>query len=219
MKNQIIKKENFQKITNVISGISEISSMNKKEGIKSVSKILLKGIKTNFIKSFKEEWDNLVEKGKISNEYLDSDQKISCFQELFEALDNDKYDKDRFDILKKILLVTSTGKFSKENDPLPLEYMKIARNLEPGEIIVLFTTYKMFKQSNITISRNDYFIKMTLGSGLVHSALIEKYINILETKKLLNTDCSAGYKQLNEFMTSFGFSFCQYIENYKLLNN
>lgn len=199
---------------------TSIAASEKKELYLSVGHILQAIRKGKFLSQFLNEWNQYRDKGRIKEDYQNTEQHYTCIQEMLDFLDSDPPEEIRFDILKKIFLVAATEKVSDRKSLLPQQYMKVCRTLSSGEIIVLSTAYKISKQEYPKYSAADGWLrKIAEESGLIHPELVEIHEEELMKKHLLSPRVYSDRSGINvgqHFrLISLGLDICNYIENYK----
>lgn len=134
------------------------------------------------------EWQRLREKGRISDDYSETEQCRACLQELLHCLDRDSPDKVRFDFIKRVFLAAAQEqeKSSDRDSVLPQQYMRLARQLTSGEILVLSAVYTVSNSpGESTGDAREWHKKVAKQSGLEHSDLVEIYEEALMEKFLL----------------------------------
>jgi len=206
----------------VVEGITGIAVSSKKELILSVSHIFQRMRGAQFLAILLEEWKKYREKGKIKDDYQYTEQHKTCLQELLDSLDNDLLDETRFEVLKKIFLVAASEEFSDRESLLPQQFMKIARNLSSGEVIVLTTVYKIASdgswENKEINSAAGWLSEVTEKSGLQHRELVEIYEQNLMDKKLITprrlSDKSGVTIRLYYRLSALGYAFCKYVSHY-----
>ncbi|MEK6559946.1 MAG: hypothetical protein AABZ43_07355 [Planctomycetota bacterium] len=206
-------------LTGLIEGITGVAASEKKEIYLSVGHLLQAVRKGKFLSQFLTEWNQYRAKGRIKEDYPNTEQHYTCIQEILDFLDSDPPEEIRFDILKKIFLVAATEKVSDRKSLLPQQYMKVCRTLSSGEIVVLSTAYKISKQEYIKHNSAAVWLKkIAEESGLVHPELVEIHEEELMKKHLLSprvhSDKSAINVNPHFRLTRLGLDICNYIENY-----
>lgn len=210
-------------LTELAQGITGIATSSRSELILSVSHAFQKMRGGQFLSVFLEEWKKYKEKGKIKDDYEFSEQGKVCLQELLEFLDKDSPDEVRFKVLKQIFLVAASEQISDRNSFLPQQFMRIARSLTDGEVMLLSTIYEMNKahegeyDSHYGASR--WIREVTEASGMKHIALVEIHEESLMNKRLLSPrlhgDRSGVQVRPYYRLTDLGYELCQFIENYE----
>lgn len=210
-------------LKNLAEGLTGVAVSSRNDLILSISHIFQKMRGGQFLSAFLVEWESYREKGKIKEDYQISEQHHVCLQEMLEFLEKDSPSKIRFDVLKKIFLVAASEVHSDQESLLPMQYMKIARSLSDGEILLLSATWSIYKKSepeNEKIQHaTEWLRKIAPVAGLEHIELIEIYENSLIEKKLLNSRLygdRSGVKTAPYFrLTSLGHGLCSYIDFYE----
>jgi len=176
----------------------------------------------NFLQTFKYEWDQFRKKGKIQDDYMQSEQHQECLQEMFDFLDKDSPDENRFSFLKKIFLTAATESVTDRNSLLPQQYMKICRTLSSGEVLVLQAAFSIAKTGEWDandMNVQNWLKKIAERSALRYPELIEIHERNLMDKRLItprlysdNSGITMGkYFRLSEL----GYEICKFIESYE----
>lgn len=173
------------------------------------------------------EWEKLKEKGKIKNDYARSLQAKYTLLELLKFLEGEMPDEDRFQALKKILLVAATEEKSDRNSIKPQQFMQLIKSLSSGCVLVLVTTYKLCKappfhgDGNGTGYEHDWLEAIANNSGLGQLELVANFEDILMQKRLITPRVykdGSGVKLRPYFrLTNLAYEICQFIEHYDTL--
>lgn len=209
-------------VTSLAEGVTGLAVSEKKDFILSVGHILQRMRSGHFLNAFLKEWDIYKEKGRVKDDYEFTDQRLNCLQELLEFLDKDSPDELRFSIMKKIFLVAATETSSDRNSYLPVQYMKICRSLQSGEVLVLNSSFRISKDISTWESQHgaETWLRMVAKeSGLEFPELVEIHESQLINKNLISPrtyeDRSGAQFKPYFRLTGLGHSFCKYIETYE----
>jgi hypothetical protein len=210
-------------LTGLVEGLTGIAASSKKEWILSISHMFQKMRGGQFLSQFLKEWKKYKQKGKVKDDYQFSEQHKACLQELLDFLDKDSPDEVRFKILKQIFLVAASEEVSDRDSFLPLQFMKIARSLTDGEIILLTAIWQIAKERNGDYEQHygaqRWLQEVTDASGMKHQELIEIHEQSLMNKRLVThrqLSDSSGVKVKPFFrLTNLGYEFCEFIEKYE----
>jgi len=205
-------------------GLTGIISSKSQEWFLSIGYLLQRTRASDFLATFLKEWGKYREKGRIPDDYLETEQHKECLQEILDYLDRALPDEITFNVLKKIFIVASTENLTTRESLLPQHYIRIIRKISSGAVLTLSTTYHIFKEEiaqNICqrCSAIEWLDKIAERSGLLYPQLVENYEEELIKHKLitdrLNQDVQGRIMAENNRLTSFGLSLCAYIENYE----
>jgi hypothetical protein len=214
-------------ITHLLEGFTGIASSRREDLVRSVGFVLQGLTAGRFLDTFRKEWQDYREKGRIKDDYESTEQCRSCLQELLDFLDKDLPDEQRFNVLKQIFLVAATEEASDRNSYLPLQYMQISRALTAGEVLVLNTAYRIaIKQPNRM--SNDMVVAhwqkvIAKESGLTYPELVEVHENGLAEKNLIYKRTPTGRPDIDRYeaklgehfrLTNLGFTICSYIDHH-----
>ncbi|MBU4381393.1 hypothetical protein L6255_02800 [Candidatus Parcubacteria bacterium] len=200
---------------------------NPKSALISLSNVAQRLIANEHLASVSNEWEKLKEQGRIKKTYESSLQARYTLLELLKFLEEGIPDKDRFEVMKRILLVTATEKYSTQEDLRPLEFMKIVSSLSSGAVILLLASYRLAKNppppmSDSTQNRadeNEWIRIVLIETNLGYPELVKKYEDVLIKAQLItgraNRDGS-GVRIGNHFrLTQLGYDLCEYIDHYE----
>jgi len=210
-------------LRSLIEGLTGITTSSKSELILSISHIFQKMRGGQFLSQLLKEWERYKEKGKVKDDYQFTEQHKACLQELLEFLDKDSPDEVRFKVLKQIFLVAASEEASDRKSFLPLQFMKIARSLTDGEIILLTTIWQIAKEHKGEYDQHygaaRWIQEVTEASGMKHKELVEIHEQGLMEKRLITprqlADRSGVQVKPYFRLTDLGYEFCNFIEKYE----
>jgi hypothetical protein len=174
-------------LENLVQGLTGIATSTRSELILSISGILQKLLAGERLDSFLKEWVKLIAKGKIKDDYQYTEQHKMCLLELLNFLDKDIADEERFDAIKKIILISATEKYSNRTEVLPQQYIRIIKNLSSAELLIIIASYNASKdldwKDNTTNKKSigDWKKEILSRTGLVYEELLD-----IEVEKLIN---------------------------------
>lgn len=161
-------------LDNLVAGFSSVAASDRKDLILSIGHIFQRLRSGSFLEALKKEWECYIEKGRIKEEYLNSEQHQECLQEMLDFLYKDSPDERRFSILKAIFLGAATETKSTRDCILPQQYMSLCRTLSSGEVLVLQATFSISETGfSSTNSARDWLKVVADKSGLKTSELVE----------------------------------------------
>jgi len=213
-----------QTLSHLASGITGIASSSRQELILSVGQIVQKMIAGQCLSALLAEWDKYKKQGRIKDDYQFTEQHKACLQEMLDFLDKDIPDEIRFRMMKQVFLVGATEVVSDRDSHLPLQFIKIARSLSSGEVLVLQATYHFAKDQGLWGEAGQghapaWLQTIAEQSGLKYPELVESHEDNLVEKHLLtkrvHADRSGVSVQPYFRLTSLGYNFCEYVDNYK----
>ena len=187
---------------------------------------LLAGLRGRFPELLMHEFKRLKEKGKVKDDYYDTEQFKTGFQELFDAIENDPIDENVFNAMKRIFLVALTEQMSDRFDPLPLEYLRLCRTLSPGAILLMYANYKIIQGGKFVILKKSLHLwieKVQENSDLKHKDLIllheQELVDRHILRERLHSDRSGvGLDDVTYRLTDLGYSICEYIQYFDELD-
>jgi hypothetical protein len=210
-------------LTNLAEGLGGIGASEKTELVLSISHLFQRLVGGQFLNSFRVEWNRYRQKGKVKDDYQYTEQHKACLLELLDFLENDLPDEKRFTILKKVFLVAASEEESTRESLLPQQFMKIARSLTTGEVILLTTVWDIAKNQNRDENEHDrpdrWLQNVAEKSGLKYVEIVEIHEKGMIEKKLITpripTDRIGIETVLRYRLTNLGNDFCSFFESYE----
>ena len=224
---ELTTAEVLQKTTgNMIAALAGMLTAEPKDFILSAGRLLQSVVSGRFMEQLGTEWEEYKKKGQIPEDYEKSVERLTCLQELFDFLDKDIPDDVRLDAIKRIFIVAAIEYKSAPDKYLPAEYMRLAKRLEPGELIFLKSIHTLLTSGKNaqTMSSNtgifeNWVKEVSASSVLKHSDLGKYYCEKLREKRLVNpawaSDGSGIALMPHYGLTEYGFVFCEYLARYK----
>jgi len=213
-----------QTLTNLAEGITGLLSSSRQDLTISIGHIFQRMRGGQFLSTFLKEWNEYREKGRIKEDYQFSEQHKACLQEMLDFLDKDIPDETRFGLMKQVFLVGATEAVSDRDSHLPLQFMKIARSLSSGEVLILGAAHYIAKTPDLWGEAKKghaavWLQQIAEQSGLKYPELVEAHEDNLVEKHLLtkrmHADRSGVSVKPHFRLTGLGYNFCEYVDNYK----
>lgn len=206
-------------------GLAAMAALDRKDLFLTLGRLVQHARGGNWIKALADEWDLLVKKVKIKEGYEGTDQHYSCLQELLAAIENDLLDEEKFNLLKKIMIVTATEEVYDRENVKPLQFMRIARSLDSGHILVLFATYKIMQKKELWDGDQrilaNWLGKVAKESGLGYKDLVMQFEESLIKKGLLTPRIGDGLYEIQDSklyrLTGLGHALCKYVDHYEII--
>lgn len=197
-------------------GLTGIAASERKDLFLSIGYLLQRLRGQSFLEALHVEWQRLRKKGRIKEDFAQTEQCQACLQELLDCLDRESPDQIRFDFIKKVFLAAATETKSNRDNLLPQQYMRLARQLSSGEILVLTAAYRLSKNPpNNDNLAESWLREVVAESGLEHKSLIEIHERGLIEKYLLTErlqyDRSGVSLGAQYRLTSLAVGLCEFI--------
>lgn len=207
------------KLLNLTEFFTGLASANRSQWFNSVGHAVQGLLAGEFLETLRNDYEKYRKAGKIKEDFRSSHLNKACFTELLRFLEQEIPDQERFDLLKKIYIVTATEDKTKRMSPLPLQFMQIARALTPGEILVLFAAFRIGGRD--VRDQDEYISLLTQESGLQYSELTYLNFENLFVKNLLKKHSGSRSVPLvirDYLITPLGKAFCDYVSHYDELD-
>lgn len=173
--------------------------------------------KGEFWQQLNNEIEELVSKGKIEEEFFETEEAKACYQEMIIAFDDPSLDQKKFEALKNVFIKASTNNEEGIVSHLPLLYMRTINDLSPDEVYVIGKCYSVFIKRDFdktSISANEWlkFVKEITGFPI---GAITKFENNLIKQGLIwdriHSDRS-GINNIETFrLTDFAIEMCVFM--------
>jgi len=208
-------------IRNLAEGITGIAASEKKDWYLSIGYLLQRFRSGRFLETLKSEWEEYRDKGRIKNDYVDTEQHRECLQEILDFLDRDSPDHTRFAAIKRVFLNTATERLSSRDSVLPQQYMRICRKLSSGEVLVLQATFQLAKEYGESVPElgaTGWLRRLAETSHLTHEELVELHEHTLMEKNLISPrryGDRSGIVQTKHFrLTALGYELCRFMQEH-----
>jgi hypothetical protein len=155
-----------------------------------------------FSEQLNREFSEFVAKGRIKDDYTQTDQARVLLGDTLESISDQNLDVEQLDLLKRLFLAAASEKITDRNDILAREYLSIGRSLSAGEIRMLAACYMYLPEwQTVTQGRSqpegllasDWMSVMKSKTGLQFEALIDRNGRTLEQKDLLRGKGGTGH--------------------------
>lgn len=216
-------RDTLQALTEALTGIA---ASDRKDLFLSVGYLLQRLRGRTFLQALMQEWERLREKGRIKEDYPETEQCQACLQEILDCVDHESPDKIRFDFMKQIFLAAAAETITDRSSVLPQQLMSLARHLSSGEILVLAATHELSKAQELSKvpgymrdeSASTWLKQVAKQSGLDHPGLVELHESALMQKHLITgrqfVDRSGVLLGQHYRLTSLGLSLCEFVSSY-----
>jgi hypothetical protein len=212
-------------LKSLTEGLTGVASSDRKDLFLSLGHIFQRLRAGQFLQTLMNEWNQFRNKGRIKDDYVESEQHKACLQEMLDFLDKDSPEEIRFSFLKRLFLSAATEKVKTRDSVLPQQYMRICRGLSSGEVLILQAAYSIAKKGGY---ENDSSARQWLQiianeSGLELSELVDIHDRTLEEKQLLvprrHGDRSGVILGKYYRLTNLAFEICEFISAYEERDN
>jgi hypothetical protein len=219
---ELINKDQMEEISikKIIDGLTGFITSNKEDYAHTANRVLKSLFTNNFLFQLQMEWDYYCQKGKIDLDYQSSKPYMNSLAELLDYLDTDIPNDEIAETLKKLFFIPAFNDYYDDDKLLSIEYMKIIKNLNAGELMVLFTAYKNIGAigSNSFWTASNWLKYIAERSLLKYPELVEVHEKRLMELHLLSDRLHSDRSgvSINDYfrLTNLGYNLCQYIERY-----
>lgn len=204
----------------LVEGITGVAVSGRADLILSLSHIFQRARSGIFLSVLLKEWDKYREKGRVKDDYVQTEQHQQCLQEMLDFLDRDSPDAPRFSMLKAIFLGAATESMSSRDSVLPQQYMSLCRTLSSGEVLVLNSTFALTERGGTTVDSqaSTWLEVIAKESGLDSNELVEIHERKLIEKNLLTnrtfSDRSGIRGGPNLRLTPLAVAICRFIKEF-----
>ncbi|MBE7508248.1 MAG: hypothetical protein HS101_18455 [Planctomycetia bacterium] len=213
-----IEKEKDNPVLQILEAGTCAIGMSRRDWMRRGGSFLQRCVGSNVVEATAKEWRQLRDEGRIKSDYQNTEQCGACLYELLESLEKDSVDHERMKLIKRIFLAAATEEKSTRRDNLPLEFIRTARSLSAGEILVLRAGCHL--HDTLDVSKENearkllYWHNQLAGqSGLKHSGLTDVHCGELAKKGLMDrrfTIVGEAYVTARDLITSYGKALCDF---------
>lgn len=208
----------------VVAAAAQVAT-DPKDALFTGIRLIRAAVAGRFAQQLREEWGQLIEKGKIKPDYANTSQGQTILADMFESLNDANFDDEQIDLLRRLFLAAASETETDRNSLLVREYVAVGRTLSAGEIRVLSAYFQYLPEwqavpgvASQTYTMIDLIGMVQSRTGLKHRALIERLDLSLGEKGLvrLSGPTYAVDQHLYRF-TDYGLAFCQFLGRYENL--
>jgi len=207
-------------LTEALTGIM---ASDKKEWALSIGHLLQRVRGGRFLKTLSDDWMKYRKKGRIKDDYLDTEQGQACLQEILDSLDKESPDEIRFNAMKAVLLAAATETTTNRDSFLPQQFMRVCRTLSSGELIVLGGSLKVYESNhrfglNVGTHKECRFWAQHVAAEtkLTYADLVLSFERSLAAKGLIAENTGSNDRQFlvteHLRLTEFGYNLCKFVE-------
>jgi hypothetical protein len=202
----------------VVEFVTGFMSSERKDWYLSAGHILQRVRGGRFLQTLLNEVNAYREKGRIKEDYFNTEQGQACLQELFDALDKDSPDEIRFKAMKAVLMTAATESKSTREDVLPQQLMGICRSLSSAEVLLLSAAFT-WRAPDGTQSSVSWMHHALQHSALEIRELVTATERLLVEKSLFTRfaykDESGFFPGKHGRLSELGFRVCEFIKAYE----
>jgi hypothetical protein len=205
----------------IAEAITGALAMGKSEAILVGGRIMQGVLKGNAMKQFTREIKNLIEKGKIKEDYVETKYGFRSLSELLEFIDSEIPDENRLSAVKILFYSIVSADVNEGEQIQNYQIFQIAKRLTSTQFLILKIAYDMKKEGiydSASESANGWLSKVSERIGHNIPSLIERDEEILIKEKLISDralgDRSGILKKQDARLTDLGLKICENMEKY-----
>lgn len=167
-------------------------SGQKEDAVQAISNIIQRAGRDGLFQAFKDEWEEMAKKSRITPDFEGTDIGQASLQELFAFLAEERPEKARFDAMKTLFFKAANVDADEASKTRCLQLMKVCRGLDATELLILSVVYQenCRRHQNNATQRNissDAWPGMveSASKGSLSSGLVEHYEDRLVEKRLI----------------------------------
>lgn len=131
-----------------LTGLSVTAFDKPADLIGSVGHLVQSLFKRDSLNQLYEEVQKYRQKGRITDEKLNSKYGRIIFTELMQTIDDENLDKDKFEALKNIFLKSVNLDTDEHKQMLAYQYFQVCKGLSSLDILILKTAYDIYLLAN-----------------------------------------------------------------------
>lgn len=211
------------KIAEALVGfIAGALSMSKSDAILAAGRVAQAAIKGNAFKQVGIEIKELMEKGKIPEDFAEKKYGFQSLSELLNFIDSEAPDADRLQAVKAMFYALNSVKVNGE-EILRYQLFRLSMKLTASELLTLKVAKSLIdkipldKNMGTTISKDIWLREVAKQMGHGVTTLVEQDESKLIEYGLITGryyNDKSGVNVLNGRLTDLGLKFCEYLEEY-----
>lgn len=196
-------------------------ALGEKDAILICGRLVQATLKGRLLQQAAREINDLIEKGRIKEDYANSKYGFKSLVELLEFIDSEVPDEDRLQAVKAMFVAVNAVDAKEGEELVNYQLLQISKKLSGGQILVLKTTYelekeKVFPADQIGVGAREWLEAIAARLGHKLTALVEQDESVLISSGLLTdriyTDQSGI--QRPQRLTDLGIRFCEVLVQY-----
>jgi len=192
----------------------------------SAGHLVQASIKWKLFSQLGKEINNYIEKGKIKDNFLNTDQNKQSLSDILKYIDENSPNEDCFEATKSLFFRSVSCESTQDEQIISYQFMQICKQLQSSELLILKAAYDINcgrlsdKLKSIKIDPNDanaqnWLMMISKQVGHEISSLIEVNEDKLVKLKLIgpriHSDLS-GIRTTKKYrLTDLGYKLCEYI--------
>jgi len=209
----------------IAEAITGALAMGKRDAILVGGRIIQGALKGDMMRQVSREIEDLVEKGKIKEDYANTKYGFSSLSELLEFIDREIPDEDKFNAIK-IMFFSIVHADIKEGEQIQnYQLLQLVKKLTSSQLLILKVAYDFKKvgvYEDAAESASGWLSKISERIGHNIPSLIERDEEILIKEKLISDRIlsdRSGVRPQNARLTDLGLKLCENMEKYNFSNN
>ena len=176
-------------------------------------------LKGKLLKQVAREIQDLIEKGRIKEDYANSKYGFKSLVELLEFIDSEVPDEDRLQAVKAMFVAVNAVDAKEGEELVNYQLLQISKKLSGGQILVLKATCDMEKEKayhGMGVAADEWLRRIASRLGHKLTALVEQDESALISSGMI-TDRThsdrSGIRDPNR-LTDLGIRFCDVLVQY-----
>jgi len=211
-----------QPLITIAETVTGALSLGRSDAILIGGRLVQAALKGKLLTQVGREINQLIEKGKIREDYAKTKFGFKSLVELLEFIDSEVPDEDRLRAVKAMFIAINAVDAKEGEEIVNYQLLQISKGLSASQLFVLKTVYDLHKENAFVSSPMLLTAREWLGTvaqriGHNLTALVEQD-EILLIKAGLITERSyqdrSGVNRTNARLSDLGIRFCDYLIKY-----
>jgi hypothetical protein len=202
----------------IAEAITGALALGTGEAIQLGARVIQSVIKGTLFKQLGREIKDLIEAGKIKEDYANEKYSFQSLADILQFIDSEAPDEDRFLAIKALFFSIISIDATEGEKVLNYQLFKIAMGLSAGQLLILKISYDLRKNNeNIGSSKDDWLTLIAKKAGHNLKALIEDDEIILIEKHLISPrlwNDKSGVDTTNARLTDLGIKLSSNLEKF-----
>ena len=208
-----------QPLITIAEAVTGALSLGYSDAILVSGRLVQATLKGKLLKQVATEIKELIEKGKIKEDYANSKYGFKSLVELLEFIDSEVPDEDRLQAVKAMFVAVNAVEAKQGEELVNYQLLQISKRLSGGQLLVLKTTYDWYKKGGFHSTNSSRAWLESIATRIGHNitTLIQQDELVLVSNGLISDRISPDRSQVNitnARLTDLGIRFCEVLVRY-----
>ena len=210
-----------QPLTKIAEGITGALSLGRSDAVLLSGRLVQAALKGKIFQQWAREMKQLIEKGKINEDYAETRYGFKSLAELLEFIASEVPDEDRLKAVKSMFVALNSPGIEEGEQIVRYQLFQISKRLSGSQLLTIKATYSLSKRVDFAAMHagaKEWLTMVSKEMGHNVLGLVERDDSTLITEGLI-TDRQhpdrSGIDGRNARLSDLGIKFCEYLVKYE----